>query len=139
MPDADDIGLIKVLGFIAWSDDRIAPEERAMLDTVMNALGIPEERRRELCRALKERSLSLDEIGAAFTDDVERRFAIAQAILMARADGHLDDAERKDIAAVAGALGIDERELGMIYAAVDVTDDVLGNDPRAAADDEPCG
>ena len=128
----DGIGLVKALGFIAWADDRIAPEEREMLATVMNALGIPEERRKELCEALKEGPASLSDIQASFSDDMERRFAVAQAIVMARADGDFAEVERREIAKLAGALGVDREELELIYAAVDVTGDMLTMPPPSA-------
>ena len=132
--DNDELGLVRALGFVAWADDRIAPEEKAMLETVMQAIGVPAERRDELCRSLKEGSSSLEEIKASFTDDTERRFAIAQAILMARADGEFVDAERRRIEQLAGALGVDGEELSMLYAAVDVTDSLMDPD-EAMADD----
>jgi tellurite resistance protein len=120
----DAIGLIKALGFIAWADERIAPEERDMLETVMAALGIPQDRRDELVEALKEGPASLEQIAEAFTDDIEKRFAIAQAILLAQVDGDFADVERAKIKELAGALEIDETELTLIYAAVEVTNDV---------------
>jgi uncharacterized tellurite resistance protein B-like protein len=125
-PD-DAIGLVQALGFIAWSDDRIAPEEREMLSTVMDALGIPPQRREQLCEALAKAPPTLEEISASFTDDMERRFAIAQAILLARADGDFAESERRDIQRLAAALGIDAGELEMIYAAVDVTDKLIAD------------
>jgi tellurite resistance protein len=121
----DDLGLVRALGFVAWADDRIAPEERQMLETVMNAVGVPEARRDELCKNLKDGPATLEEISSVFTDDTERRFAIAQAILMARADGDFADVERDKIAELAAALGIDPDELSMLYAAVDVTDSLM--------------
>ena len=121
----DELGLVRALGFVAWADDRIAPEERAMLETDMDALGVPADRRKELCEALKEGPAPLDEIRDAFTDDMERRFAVAQAILMARADGHLAEIEKQKIAELATVLGIDDEELTMLYAAVDVTDSLM--------------
>jgi tellurite resistance protein len=120
----DAIGLVKALGFIAWADQRIAPEEREMLETVMGALEIPEGRRRELCTSLGRGPESLDQIAASFTDDVEKRFAVAQAIFLARADGDFAAIERTRIRELAQALDIDDAELAMIYAAVDVTGDL---------------
>lgn len=129
----DELGLVRALGFVAWADDRIAPEEKAMLETVMQAIGVPAERRDELCRHLKDGPSSLDEIKASFTDDTERRFAIAQAILMARADGEFVEAERQKIEQLAGALGVDGDELNMLYAAVDVTDSLMDADTADGA------
>ncbi len=119
------IGLIKALGFVAWADERIVPEEREMLTTVMDALAIPEVRRHELCEAIRKAPPTLEEISALFTDDLERRFAVAQAVMLARVDGEVADSETRDIRRLAHALGIDDDELEMIEAAVEVTDDVL--------------
>jgi len=121
----DDIGLIKALGFVAWSDERIAPEEREMLTTVMDALAIPEQRRHDLCEALRKAPPTLDEIAAAFSDDLERRFAVAQAVMLARVDGEVAAEEVRDIRRLAQALGIADDELELIQTAVDVTDDVM--------------
>ena len=131
--EGNDLGLVRALGFVAWADDRIAPEEKAMLETVMQAIGVPAERRDELCKSLKDGPSSIEEIKSSFTDDTERRFAIAQAILMARADGEFVDAERRKIEQLAGALGVDGEELNMLYAAVDVTDSLM--DGEATADE----
>ena len=125
MEKSDAIGLVKALGFIAWADERIAPEERDMLETVMVALDIPEERRAQLVEALADGPATVEQIQASFTDDVERRFAIAQAILLAQVDGDFAQVEKTKIAELAAALGIDDAELQMIYAAVDVTGDFV--------------
>lgn len=121
MTSEDGIGLIKALGFVAWADDRIAPEERDMLGNVMDSLGIPDERRKQLCESLRAGPASLEEIAASFSDDLERRFAVAQAILLAQSDGDFAEVERRRIRELAGALKIDGEELSMIFAAVDVT------------------
>ncbi len=130
----NDIGLVKALGFVAWSDQRISPEEREMLKTVMDALAIPEERRRELCESMRRAPATVEEIAASFDDDTERRFAVAQAILMAAVDGAPSPEEKNSIAALARALGIDEAELSFIYDAVDATNDAF---PGIFAQGEP--
>lgn len=135
--DGDAVGLVKALGFVAWSDETIAPEEREMLSHVLDALAIPEGRRTELCQAFREGPPTIDEIKAAFTDDVERRFALAQAVMMAQADGAIAPSERRDIAALAEALGVPSEELQMIYAAVDLTGNLaaeLSEPPPASTD-----
>jgi hypothetical protein len=123
---SDSIGLVKALGFIAWTDERIVPEEKELLGTVMDALAIPADRREELCRSLHEAPPTLDSIADSFTDPTERRFAIAQAILMAQVDGDITPDEKRDIGRLAGALGIPNDELQMLYAAVAVTGDLTG-------------
>jgi uncharacterized tellurite resistance protein B-like protein len=121
----NSIGLVKALGFVAWADQTVSPEEREMLRTVMDALAIPEERRRELCESLRSAPASIDEIAASFDDDVERRFALAQAIMLAGVDGEVSDVERERIGELATALGVDEDELGFIYEAVEATHDAF--------------
>ena len=121
----DAEGLIKALGFVAWSDNRLAPEEREMLDNVMSALDIPAERRDALCKKLGEGPPSIASIGEDFSDEMERRFALAQAVMMAQADGHVDPAEKRDIETLARALDIDAEEVQMIMAAVEVTKDLV--------------
>ena len=119
------VGLIKALGLVAWADDRLAPEERDMLDTVLGSLDIPDARRKELCQALRAGPPTLSEVKDAFDDDVERRFALAQALIMAQVDGVVDPAETAQINALAKAFGVDDEELTMIRAAVDLTGDLL--------------
>lgn len=121
----DAEGLIKALGFVAWSDKRLAPEERELLDNVMDALGIPAARREELCAKLQDGPPSIEAIGDDFSDEMEKRFALAQAVMMAQADGHVDAAEKRDIDTLARALEIDPDEVQMIYAAVDVTKNLV--------------
>ncbi len=133
METSDAIGLVRALGFIAWSDQRIAPEEQAMLETVMGALDIPDARRDELCAALRKAPPTIDEIRDSFTDDVERRFAIAQAILLAQSDGEFAASERRDIGILAEALGVGQEELTMIYAAVEVTGELMKMPPEPGA------
>jgi tellurite resistance protein len=74
---------------------------------------------------LKEGPATLEEITSVFTDDTERRFAVAQAIIMAGADGDFADVERQRIGQLAEALGIESDELSMLYAAVDVTGSLM--------------
>lgn len=121
----NSIGLVKALGFVAWADQTVSPEEREMLGTVMSALGIPEERRRELCESLRTAPASIEEIAAAFDDDMERRFALAQAIMLAAVDGEVSDVERIRIAELASALGVEGDELEFIYEAVEATHDAF--------------
>lgn len=121
----DSIGLVKAMGFIAWTDDRLAPEEKEMLGTVMDALNIPDDRRQRLCEALHTAPPKLDAIAALFSDDTERRFAVAQAILMAQVDGAITADEKRDIKKLAAALGIPDDEVEMLYAAVAVTGDLV--------------
>jgi tellurite resistance protein len=117
----DGMGLIRALGFVAWSDRRISSEEKEILTMAMDALGIPAERRLELCAMLRGGQPSLEGIAELFSDETERRFAMAQAIMLAQADGHVVAAERRDLNMLARALGIADDELQLIYAAVDVT------------------
>lgn len=125
MGERNDIALVRALGFIAWADHRISAEERDMLKTVMDALEIPAERRRELCESLRAPPATAEEIAAAFDDDTERRFALAQAILMAGADGPVTAVEQESIAALARAMGVDAAELAFIYQAVDATNEAF--------------
>ena len=121
----NQVGLVKALGFVAWADQKITPEERAVLETVMSALAIPEERRRELCETLRLAPASITDIAAEFDDDVERRFAVAQAVMLAGVDGEVTEEERAKIAELASAFGIDQDELEFIYEAVDATVDAF--------------
>ena len=121
----NQVGLVKALGFVAWADQNISPEERELLTTVMGALATPEERRKELCESLRRAPSSIAEIAAEFDDDVERRFALAQAVMLAGIDGDISDEERATIAELAAALGVDDDELGFIYEAVDATVDAF--------------
>ncbi len=117
-------GLVRALGFVAWADDRLAPEEREMLSTVMDALEVPHERRAELCESLRHDGALLDGISDAIADEVERRFVMAQAIILAGIDGVIVDAERTKIAELARALGIEDDELEFIFEAVEATNDI---------------
>lgn len=119
------IGLVKALGFIAWADNTLTTAEREWLATAMDALGIPEHRRQELCESMRADATPLDDIAAAFDDDIERRFALGQAIMMAGIDGAIGEAERSRIDELARALGVDEDELAFIYEAVDATNDAF--------------
>lgn len=95
-----------------------------MLNTVMDALGIPADKRDVLCRSFREAPPTVEAIAASFSDENEKRFAVAQAIMMAQADGEESPEERRDITRLARALGIEEDELQMLYAAVAVTGDL---------------
>ncbi|MEM1031217.1 MAG: hypothetical protein AAGA56_08065 [Myxococcota bacterium] len=121
----DAEGLIKALGFVAWSDDRLAPEEREMLENVMSALDIPSARRDELVAKLGKGPPDITSLGDQFSDEMERRFALAQAVMMAQADGEVDAAEKRDLNTLAQALHIAPDEVQMIMAAVDVTKDLV--------------
>lgn len=129
----NSIGLVKALGFVAWADERISPEERDLLRTVMDALAIPEARRQELCEGLRRAPATLEDIAAAFDDDTERRFALAQAIMLAGVDGPIEPREREKLGELAAALGIDAEELGFLYEAVEATVEAFPDPPRSSA------
>ena len=118
---ASATGLVKALGFIAWSDEILAPEETEMLATVMGALGLGDAAKDELHAQLMKGPPTLDEIASELTDALDRRFALAQAIIMAFADGEYSPVEQRDVERLAARLEIGSDELAEIHDAVALT------------------
>ncbi len=118
---ASATGLVKALGFIAWSDEVLAPEETEMLTTVMGALGLGDVARDELHAQLMKGPPTLDEIASELTDSLDRRFALAQAIIMAFADGEYSPVEQRDVERLAARLDVSPDELAEIHDAVAFT------------------
>lgn len=111
-------GLFRALAFIAWSDDRIAPEERQAMMSLCDALELPD-LEREACLAYLEERPPLAGLGKELADPVEARFAVAQALVMAWADGEYSTIEQTDVARLAAELGISDDELDDLNADVE--------------------
>lgn len=111
-------GLFRALAFIAWSDDRIAPEERQAMMSLCDALDLPGPER-EVCLSYLEERPTLEGLGRELTDPVEARFVVTQALVMAWADGEFSSIEQDDVARLAAELGIPEDELHDIQADVE--------------------
>jgi len=112
------VGVIEALAYIAWSDQRIAPEERMQLEGLAAALEVDEAGAAAVQQALAARP-SLESIAAKLTDPVEARFAVTQAILLALADGEYSSIERRDVVALAAALNIPGDDLRAMEAEVE--------------------
>ena len=104
------VALIEALAYLAWSDERIAPEERAHLEALTRVLDLDEGQVAEVRSAIETRP-SLDQIAARLTDPVEIRFALAQCLILSFADGEYSSVEQRDVEALATALGIAHDEL----------------------------
>lgn len=109
-------GIALAMAFIAWADQMLTPEERALLEQLGDAFNLEPSARAQFMAAL-EKQPSLDDVAAALTDEVERRFAVVQAIRMARADGNYSRIEHEHVAKLAKALNLDS-ELDSIMAEV---------------------
>lgn len=95
--------LFSALVGLAGADGRIAPEEAAWLQGVMQAVGVDlEDARRPLDRANLKTVLPRHE---------DRLRLLQLGLLVARADGHVADAEVEYLAGLARDLGVSEGEL----------------------------
>ena len=104
------LGVFRAMAFIAWSDERITPEERDAMRGLCEALELDGESRAR-CLAMLAEKPSIENLRDELSDPVEARFAIAQAVVMAHADGEFSAIEREHVRLIARELAISENEL----------------------------
>jgi uncharacterized tellurite resistance protein B-like protein len=108
---ADRLPFLKALAHIAIADDNVDLNEKKMVEDYTEAWnlgGSAKEQVREILEA--DLSLSLNELVEEFSETGTRFLLVQELMRLSYADGTYGDAERKEIAAIAQRMGMDERQ-----------------------------
>jgi uncharacterized tellurite resistance protein B-like protein len=109
--ETDRLPFLKALAHIAIVDDNVDLNEKKMVEDYTEAWDLgasAKEQVREILDA--DLSLSLNELVAEFSETGTRFLLVQELMRLSYADGTYGDAERKEIAAIAQKMGMDERQ-----------------------------
>jgi len=109
--ETDRLPFLKALAHIAIVDDNVDLNEKKMVQDYTEAWDLgasAKEQVREILDA--DLSLSLNELVAEFSETGTRFLLVQELMRLSYADGTYGDAERKEIAAIAQRMGMDERQ-----------------------------
>ncbi|PSQ95165.1 MAG: hypothetical protein BRD55_11635 [Bacteroidetes bacterium SW_9_63_38] len=109
--ETDRLPFLKALAHIAIVDDTVDLDEKEMVKDYTEAWNLgasAKEQVREILDA--ELSLSLNGLVAEFSETGTRFLLVQELMRLSHADGTYGDAERKEIAAIAQRMGMDERQ-----------------------------
>lgn len=106
-----DSALLRSLIAVAWADGKIAEEETALIESLIESFGADPSEAEEF-RAFAKEKRSLDDVPLGDLDEGARRRLLQLAVLVSFVDGVQDDTERDLIDDLAERLEIptEERE-----------------------------
>lgn len=106
-----DKALVRSLIAVAWADGKIAEEETALIDSLIESFGADEAETEEL-KAFASSRRTLDDVPFGELDHGARRRLLQLAVMVSYVDGRQDDTEKTLIDDLAGRLEIPEDEKG---------------------------
>jgi uncharacterized tellurite resistance protein B-like protein len=104
LPAADRKKLLELVCSLAWSDLRVTPPERALLERILTAVAVSEEER---VQARKWLEVPPGNVDPTEVPREHRRLFLEAARAMIEADGRVVPAERDSLAVLAELLQID--------------------------------
>ena len=106
-----DRALLRSLIAVAWADGKVAEEETALIESLIDSFGADEAEAEEF-RAFAAERRSLEDLPLDDLDPGSRRRLLQLAVLVSYVDGAQDEAELALITGLAERLGIppEERE-----------------------------
>jgi tellurite resistance protein len=108
--EASDRALIRSLIAMAWADGKVAEEERALIDAIIESFAVSVEEAAEL-RQFGQEPRTLDDVPLNDLDHGSRRRLLQLAVMVSYVDGDFDETERALLSDLAHRLDIplDER------------------------------
>jgi tellurite resistance protein len=107
--EASDKTLLRSLIAVAWADGKVAKEERALVDSLIEAFHADEAETKEL-RRFASASRTLDDVALQDLDAGDRRRLLQLAVLISFVDGAQDEKEKALIDDLARRLEIPKEE-----------------------------
>lgn len=107
--DASDKALLRSLIAVAWADGKVAKEERALVDSLIESFHADEAETKELLRFASARR-TLDDVALKELDAGSRRRLLQLAVMVSFVDGAQDETERALIEDLARRLEISKEE-----------------------------
>jgi uncharacterized tellurite resistance protein B-like protein len=109
--ETDRLPFLKALAHIAIVDDTVDLNEKQMVEDYTDAWNLGTSAKAQVQEILNaDLSLSLNELVAEFSETGTRFLLVQELMRLSHADGTYGDAERKEIAAIAQRMGMDERQ-----------------------------
>ena len=109
--ETDRLPFLKTLAHIAIVDDNVDLNEKQMVEDYAEAWSLGESAKAQVREILDaDLSLTLDELVSEFSETGTRFLLVQELMRLSYADGTYGDAERKEIAAIAQRMGMDERQ-----------------------------
>jgi uncharacterized tellurite resistance protein B-like protein len=109
--ETDRLPFLKALAHIAIVDDTVDLNEKQMVEDYTDAWNLGTSATAQVQEILNaDLSLSLNELVAEFSETGTRFLLVQELMRLSHADGTYGDAERKEIAAIAQRMGMDERQ-----------------------------
>ena len=106
---ASDRALLRSLIAVAWADGKVAEEETALIESLIESFGADPEEAEEF-RSFASEKRTLDDVPLGDLDEGSRRRLLQLAVLVSYVDGVQDDTERTLINDLASRLEIPEEE-----------------------------
>ena len=110
-----DLAIVKGLVSVAWADDRIADEEREVIDALLAAYEATPSEAREV-RQFAETKRTLDDIELSELGADDRRVLLQHAVLLTYIDGEQHQKETELLEDLIGTLRIPPMEAERIVA-----------------------
>ncbi len=104
-----DLAVLRSLIAMAWADGKVAEEETALIDSLIESFGADEQEAKEL-RDFAAEKRSLDDVPLDELDHGSRRRLLQLAVLVSFVDGEQDDTEVKVLEDLAQRLEIPDEE-----------------------------
>lgn len=104
-----DRALLRSLIAVAWADGKVAEEETALIDSLIESFGANEHEAKEFHEFASEKR-TLDDVPLDDLDEGSRRRLLQLAVLVSYVDGVQDETERKLIDELAARLDIPDEE-----------------------------
>ena len=104
-----DLAIVKSLVSVAWADGRVAEQELAVIDALLDAYHATPSEAREV-RRYAEQERTIDDIPLNDLSHDDRRVLLQHAVLVTYADGELHEKERTILEELARRLRIPDLE-----------------------------
>jgi uncharacterized membrane protein YebE (DUF533 family) len=104
-----DQALLRSLIAVSWADGKVAEEETALIDSLIESFGA-DAAEAAACREFASAPKTLDDVPLGDLDTASRRRLLQLAVLVSYVDGHQDEAEKAIIDDLARRLEIPEAE-----------------------------
>ena len=133
VPLSERVDYLTIIASMAGADVSIAQEELHKLRELCRALELPERQTEQILATARRPTASIDRHLDSLKTSPLRFTLLSDCLSLAYADGEYAKSERKEIAALASALGVDNAQLAMLEeCALSIAEAAKkGGDPHA--------
>ncbi len=110
--------VVRALACLMWADGNAAPQERIIIEEVIDALGPNEDERKEMMAWLDRDCVKLSDVELERLDDAEKELLLSDAILLTYADDVALPTEKAMLEKLRERLGVSVEKLQQIAVEV---------------------